>query len=125
MAVKGKATTKKKGCGTCKTKTAAQKPVKKTAAPKKPARKTIPSTEFTLHAPGAANVFLSGDFNDWNTTEYRARRFKDGTWSKKVKLAPGRYEYLFLVDGQWQIDPNNDIKTTNPFGSENSIIEIS
>jgi len=101
------------------------KPVAKKAAPKKTvAKKKTPSTEFSLQAPEASEVYLVGDFNDWSTTLHRPRKYKDGTWRKKLPLKPGRYEYLFLVDGEWWTDPENPQRTTNPFGSENSVITI-
>ena len=42
----------------------AKKPAKKKASTK-PKRKTIPSTEFSLHAANVNEVYLAGDFNDW------------------------------------------------------------
>nr|MBF0223032.1 isoamylase early set domain-containing protein [Desulfobulbaceae bacterium] len=101
---------------------------KKQVAPKKvakkPAKKSLPSTEFSLFAPDASEVFLIGDLTNWNTTEFKMRKFKDGNWKKMVTLKPGRYEYLFLVDGEWWTDPENPDSTGNPFGSKNSVITI-
>jgi len=106
------------------TKSAGSKAKKKTTATQKTVKKNSPSTEFTLFAPNAQEVYLSGDFNNWSTTEFRARRFKDGTWKKMVKLKPGHYEYLFRVDGQWWTDPENPSRIANPFGTENSVIIV-
>ena len=94
-------------------------------AKKAPAKKTKPSTQFKLFAPNANEVYITGDFNDWNTTALKARRFKDGTWKKSVKLKPGQYEYLFLVDGEWWTDPENLASIINQFGTENSVISVS
>jgi 1,4-alpha-glucan branching enzyme len=87
-------------------------------------KKKLPSTEFTLFAPEAKEVFLVGEFNNWDPNGFRMRRFKDGTCKKAVQLKPGRYEYRFLVDGQWWTDPANGERTANSFGSENSVINI-
>ena len=87
-------------------------------------KKTVPSVEFSLYAPEAREVFLVGDFNNWDGTAYRMRKFKDGICKKSVKLKPGRYEYLFLVDGEWWTDPKNDLRQHNPFGTENSVLNI-
>jgi len=109
-------------------KSPASKTTKKSTATKttkKAVKKTSPSTEFTLFAPDASAVYLSGDFNNWSTTEFKARRFKDGTWKKMVKLKPGQYEYLFFVDGQWWTDPENPNSVANPFGTENSVVIVS
>jgi 1,4-alpha-glucan branching enzyme len=101
-------------------KTPAAKPA---SAPK--AQPSLPTTEFKLHAPDAKEVFLAGDFNDWNPAEYRLRRYKDGIYKKKLQLKPGRYQYLFRVDGEWRTDPEHPERISNPFGSENSVITIS
>ena len=102
---------------TCKTTTA-----KKKAAPAKK-KKTIESTEFSLLAPDANEVFLAGDFNDWNPTQYAMRKFKNGVCTKKLKLNPGRYEYKFVVDGEWWTDPQNKNRQSTELG-ENSVIEV-
>ena len=85
----------------------------------------LPSIEFKLVAPGAKAVYLVGEFNDWNASQYRLRRYKDGVYKKKLQMKPGRYQYLFLVDGEWLTDPEHLEKTPNPFGSENSVITVS
>ena len=115
---------------TAKAKTSKRtKSAKKTTSPKPAAptkvQASIPTTEFKLHAPQAKEVFLAGEFNDWNPTEYRLQRDKDGIYKKKLQLKPGRYQYLFRVDGEWRTDPEHPERTTNPFGSENSVITVS
>lgn len=102
---------------------ATKEKVKKIPAAKK-TRATIPSIEFTLMAPEAKEVFLVGDFNGWQVEGFKMRKSKDGLCQKKVQLKPGRYEYLFLVDGNWWTDPQHDARCCNPFGLENSVIHI-
>ncbi len=103
-------------CKTRKTSTGTKK------SPRK--RKKIVSTEFTLFAPEAQKVCLVGDFNNWDPEKYPMRKFKSGICKKKVKLKPGCYEYLFVVDGEWCTDPENSNRKVNVFGTENSVIEI-
>ncbi len=103
---------------TCKTTT------NKSAATVKAPRKTIQTTEFSLVAPDASEVFLTGNFNEWNPAEHAMRKFQGGKFVKKLKLNPGKYEYQFIVDGQWWTDPANPNRETNSFGSENSIVEV-
>ncbi len=108
---------------TAKTKPAAKSTAtqtKSTATKKKPS----PSIEFKLYAPDAQEVFLVGEFNNWDPAAAKMRRFKDGTCKKSVQLKPGRYEYRFLVDGQWWTDPNNGERVSNPYGEENSVITV-
>lgn len=105
------------------------KKVKKTPAKKGASRTkkaSIPSTEFILYAPNVNEVYLAGDFNNWqpDAKNYRLRKFKGDIWKKVLKLKPGRYEYQFVVDGQWWCDPENDQRATNPYCTENSVIEV-
>ncbi len=107
-----------------KTQSASAKKTKAKGSAQK-SKKTIPSYEFTLYAPDAQEVYLVGDFNNWDGSDYRMRKFKDGVCKKKVKLKPGRYEYRFVVDGDWWCDPANTSRQANAYGGENSVITIS
>ena len=79
---------------------------------------------FTLNAPDAKEVMISGDFTNWERASLRRMNPKDKIWRKELTLKPGRYEYKFLVDGNWIVDPNNHNRTWNNYGSENSVIEV-
>lgn len=79
---------------------------------------------FTLEAPTATKVMLAGDFNGWDSARTPLRKCNDRIWRKELKLKTGRYEYKFFVDGNWQLDPKNNNRIVNSFGSENSVIEI-
>lgn len=78
----------------------------------------------SLEAPKAKGVTLMGDFNRWNPKTHPMKRDKDGLWKKIVMLPPGKYEYKFLVDGQWWHDPNNDHLKTNCFGTQNNVLVV-
>jgi hypothetical protein len=41
-----------------------------------------------------------------------------------LTLAPGRYEYRFIVDGEWMADPLAKDFVPNPFGGQNSLLEV-
>lgn len=79
---------------------------------------------FTLNADQAARVALVGDFNKWNETAHPMKKNKNGAWEKILMLGSGRYEYKFLVDGQWQIDPHNKQVCRNSFGTINNILMV-
>jgi chromosome partitioning protein len=76
---------------------------------------------FAFEAPGAEHVLLTGDFNDW-TLDGSEMEPIDGVWTKVIKLAPGRYRYRYVVDGQWQNDPSNVAIEPNPYGGHDSIL---
>ncbi len=78
-------------------------------------------TTFSLLAPQALSVFLSGDFNDWNASSHPLRKGKDGEWKISLSLNPGQYQYRFLVDGEWQDDPSSPECVNNPFGTSNCL----
>jgi chromosome partitioning protein len=78
---------------------------------------------FMFEAPGAEHVLLAGDFNDWSVDESEMEPI-DGVWTKVIKLAPGRYRYRYVVDGQWQHDPSNAVIEPNPYGGHDSILVI-
>ncbi len=59
--------------------------------------------------PDAKKVVLSGNFNAWNAGELYMIKTKGG-WCLPYALAPGVYEYKFIVDGEWITDPDNPLK---------------
>ncbi|MCM8801240.1 MAG: glycogen-binding domain-containing protein [Candidatus Omnitrophica bacterium] len=81
-------------------------------------------TVFKIYAPQAKKVYLAGSFNNWNPKTISAKKDKSGNWTAKVDLRPGRYEYKFIVDGNWTVDPCASAYVTNNFGTQNSVIEI-
>jgi hypothetical protein len=54
----------------------------------------------------AKTVLLSGNFNVWNKGELFMEKVKDG-WQLGYVLPAGNYEYKFIVDGKWIVDPAN------------------
>ena len=88
---------------------------------KKSSRREV---ELKLYAPKAKSVALGGDFNGWNPKRSVAQMEKDGTWKIALELAPGKYQYKFLVDGQWQNDPKCNACVPNSFGTLNCLIDI-
>lgn len=79
---------------------------------------------FSLRAPEAKTVFIAGDFNGWALDDASRMQQENGTWKKKVNLSPGKYHYRFVIDGVWAEDENNPVKEKNPYGSTDSLIEI-
>lgn len=58
-------------------------------------------------------------------------RDSHGNWSVGLKLSPGRYEFKFVVDGDWCCEPGSEDGTDlgpgcvpNAFGTMNRVIEI-
>lgn len=78
---------------------------------------------FRLNGYKQANqVMLSGNFNNWRAGELPMNRTEDG-WALDYVLAPGNYEYKFVVDGQWMQDPGNPLRIGADLNS-NSLLTV-
>ncbi len=80
-----------------------------------------------VYSPTSAvkTVSLVGDFNGWDPGARRMARYpRDGTYRARVSLAPGRYEYKFVVDGEWVADAEAGEQTANPYGTQNSVVVV-
>jgi len=84
-----------------------------------------PAQVFEFFAPAAISVAVAASFNDWSLTATTLSRDKSGKWSASVKLAPGSYEYRFVVDGEWQNDQRPVPSVRNPFGGWNCLLIVS
>lgn len=93
---------------------------------KKPATGGRRKVEFVINAgPGHEMVCLAGSFNDWEPTSKQLKDTNgDGIYRGTVMLAPGEYEYKFVVDGQWCIDEDNPCLASNDLGTLNSVIKV-
>jgi chromosome partitioning protein len=80
---------------------------------------------FVTLYPRAAKVQIAGDFNNWQPEKAEMSKVgESGVWQAKLKLPPGKHQYRFVVDGQWQQDPYNEKSEINPFGGFNSVIDV-
>ena len=112
-----------------KTKTAKKPTAKKPAAArkakataKKPATKAV---VFTVHAEKGKTICLAGDFNEWDPAAKKmAFKARAGVYTASVKLAPGTYQYKFVIDGAWCADPENVDAVPNDQGTFNSVITV-
>ncbi|MDP2645035.1 MAG: isoamylase early set domain-containing protein [Desulfobacterales bacterium] len=79
---------------------------------------------FSFESADAGEVFLMGDFNNWNPKTHPMKREGNGIWDQSLMIPPGKYEYKFMVDGCWMEDPCNDQRCPNCFGTYNSVIDL-
>jgi len=100
---------------------------------------------FLHDAPSARQVNLAGNYPDnlWAGTASSSGRFDDridlmyddgthgdeisgdGIWTLIKSLAPGRYEYKYVIDrNTWVTDPNAVESTDDGYGGKNSIIIV-
>lgn len=93
---------------------------KVTGASRTPASKQV----FSYGAPTALSVMLAGEFTHWQKEAIPMKRGKDGIWKASVALKPGVHHYRFIVDGQWQDDPECELRVPNPYGGHNSVRSV-
>ena len=92
---------------------------------RKPESPVAGQVTFQLVKPGAKNVCVAGSFNEWRPERAPLARVGSDRWVRALPVRPGRYEYLFVVDGQWLPDPNARESVQNPYGGTNSVLTVS
>ncbi len=81
----------------------------------------MPEIRFTYQAPtaGEHEVGIAGDFTSWEILDLIDI---GGIYILSLYVENGRYLYKFIVDGEWQTDPNNILQEPDPFGGYNSVL---
>lgn len=80
--------------------------------------------EFVADFPDAVQVSVTGDFCEWSVEGIPLLRQADGRWHLQLDVEAGCYEYKFIVDGVWKVDPNNPERVRNNYGQLNSILVV-
>ncbi len=70
----------------------------------------------------AEKVVLAGSFNRWSESELVMDRTPAG-WQLPYVVPAGNYEYKFIVDGKWLMDPANPF-TSGSGDTQNSFIAL-
>jgi len=83
------------------------------------------SVRFVFFAPKASSVAVAGSFNRWDPREnILSGPNRKGLWTITLELPGGRYEYLFVVDGnEWLPDPGA-LSVDDGLGGKNSVVEV-
>jgi len=68
-------------------------------------------------------IILTGSFNNWDEAAICMKPLDEG-WEMHLTLAPGIYEYKFIADGKWLLDPVNSEKRPNQYGTDNSVLHV-
>jgi chromosome partitioning protein len=76
----------------------------------------------------ASDVRIAGDFNGWVPDKgVRSLIESEGAarvWTKILRLPPGRYQYRYVVDGEWREDPENPETAGSQVGGRNSVLVV-
>ncbi len=81
---------------------------------------------LNLQNAEAKTVSIVGDFNDWQVgKDILSDPDGDGIWVGEITLKPGKYQYVFVIDGKkWIPDPRAKEVSRDGFGGVNSVIEV-
>jgi hypothetical protein len=79
---------------------------------------------FRFYSGSATNVEVAGDFNGWGRKKLSLHELGDGWWELRVPLAPGRYQYVYMVDGEATTPPESTITVDDGFGGRNGSLEV-
>ena len=81
---------------------------------------------FELQAGHGRTVCLAGSFNDWEPDNSQMNyNSAKKCYQLDIDLAPGYYEYKFVINGEWVLDEANPNFAANDFGTLNSVIVVS
>ncbi len=96
------------------------------AAPAVSTAAGVRPVNFVLVAPEAANVFVVGDFNDWDPRATPLVRSEPGgVWTASLALKPGLYQYSYLVDGRIRAgDVDAPRAPGDEFGAGSSVVLV-
>lgn len=109
---------------TCATVEDAMDTLRETPRPAAGARNTLVPVTFHFarsSAPRARRVTVTGSFNGWDPKAHPLARNARGDWILTIYLPPGRVVYCFSVDGATWLDPDDDGRMPNGWGSEYSV----
>ncbi|NLB59881.1 MAG: hypothetical protein GX806_02195 [Lentisphaerae bacterium] len=80
---------------------------------------------FQVTASPKSSVFLAGTFNNWDPRRHQMKDIRDtGKYSITLMLAKGEYEYKFVINGSWVVDPECQNWVRNSLGTLNSVIKV-
>lgn len=85
---------------------------------------SLKKVHFKFFAPLSLKVQVAGTFNKWEPSKGNLKKDSSGNWTGIFELKPGRYEYRFVVDGNWENDQNNNEIVPNNLGTFNNILNV-
>jgi len=95
------------------------------AALRPAAQESAATVRLNLYAPQARKVTVSGDFNKWQVDADVMSRQDGGVWTIDIKLKPGVYSYMFVVDGKaWVTDPDAETYQDDGYGNKNAVMRV-
>ena len=79
---------------------------------------------FRFQTEKGKDVFVAGTFNNWQPAMTKLKGNGSGVYTATLQLPEGRYEYKFVVEDVWHLDPPNPETVPNDCGSMNNVIIV-
>jgi len=80
---------------------------------------------FEVSTNPHSNVCLAGTFNSWNPQRHQMKDTrKNGKYTITLMLPKGEYEYKFVINGNWVVDPECQDWVRNLYGTLNSVKKV-
>lgn len=80
---------------------------------------------FRYNGRPGKRVFVAGTFNNWDSEKHQLEYSEEeNCYILLIELPPGTYQYKFLVNGKWKIDPDNHEWALNGHGTLNSVVTV-
>ncbi len=87
--------------------------------------KPICKVTFIVPAEQANSVSVAGEFNEWDTNATKLKKLKNGTFKGTVDLPKdNRFEFKYVVDGQWTNDDEADGYQWSDYASANNSVLV-
>lgn len=78
---------------------------------------------YTPRGNNYRSVQLKGEMNSWNPNENNLE-LMNGVYTTTFVAAPGRYQYMFVINGAEVLDPDNPELVSNGMGGFNNVIKV-
>ena len=80
---------------------------------------------FGVSANPNSEVYLAGSFNNWDAKRHQMKDTRaNGKYTITLMLPKGEYEYKFVINGNWVVDPECQDWVRNSLGTLNSVKKV-
>ncbi len=80
---------------------------------------------FQITTTPNSEVYVAGTFNNWDPKRHQMKDTKgNGKYTLTLMLPKGEYEYKFVINGNWVVDPECQNWVRNNFGTLNSVLKV-
>lgn len=80
---------------------------------------------FEILASPGSDVYLAGNFNNWDPQRHQMKYTRSsGKYAIMLMLSKGEYEYKYVINDNWVVDPGCQDWVRNSLGTLNSVKKV-